>query len=308
MSRQQAVSAAARIATEPLSGALGARVTGVDLSRPLDAETWSVVERAYLERHVVALPAQSLTPPQLIAASLRFGPLEPHVLSQYHHREHPEILMLSNVVEDGQPLGLADAGTYWHSDVSYKARPSRATLLYAIEVPDEGGDTLFVNMTRAYADLPPRTRQRLEGLKAVHNYEYRHSQLVREVGIRAALTEEQRRATPDVVHPVVRAHPVTGRKALFINPGFTVRILGMPERESEALKQELFDHCLQDAYRLRYRWTVGDVLVWDNASVMHAATSRDLPASKRRTLWRTIISGDEPFETAPAVSHGVGRP
>ncbi|HUJ73510.1 MAG TPA: TauD/TfdA family dioxygenase [bacterium] len=278
-----------------LGPALGARIGGVNLSQRLDAATWAVIHRAYLDQHVVSIPGQHLTIEQLLEFSRRFGPLEAHVLNQYHHPRYPEILMLSNVVEGGKPVGLADAGTYWHSDISYKARPSRGTILYALEVPDEGGDTLFCNMEAAYDALPEDMKARLQGLKAVHNYEYRHSQVAKETGLRAPLTEEQRRATPDVVHPVIRTHPETGRRAIYINPGFTVRILGMTEQESEALKRQVFEHCLQERFQYRYKWQVGDVLIWDNASVMHAATTRDLPASKRRTLWRTIISGEEPF-------------
>jgi taurine dioxygenase len=293
MTRQQALSASAARIT-PLGSALGVRVTGVDLKR-LDDAAWRAIEQAFHEHHLMAVPGQTLTPEELMAFSRRLGPLEAHVLTQYHHLQHPEILMLSNVVQDGKALGLADAGTYWHSDISYKAKPSAATVLYGVEIPDQGGDTLFANTMAAYEDLPEAMKRRLDGLQAEHNYAYRHSQLVRDAGIRAPLTEEQIRQTPSVTHPVVRTHPVTGRKALYVNPGFTVRILGLSDAGSEALKQELFDHCLKPKYRLAYRWQAGDVVAWDNAAVIHSATTRDLPREKRRTLLRTIVSGDVPF-------------
>ncbi len=279
----------------PQRGRLGARIEGADLSSWPNEGEFAAIYDAYLQHHVISIPGQRLTSEQLLAASRRSGELEPHVLSQYHHPQHPLILVLSNIVEHGKPLGLADAGTYWHSDLSYKARPSRATMLYALEVPDEGGDTLFADLTAAYEALPVAMQRRLKGLRAVHNYGYRSDRLAREAGIRAPLTEAQRQATPDAVHPVVRTHPETGRKAIYINPGFTVRILGLAEADSEALKAELFAHCGQERFILRYRWQAGDVVLWDNAAVMHAATTLELPPHKRRLIWRTIIGGGEPF-------------
>jgi taurine dioxygenase len=273
---------------------MGARISGVDLRRVDDA-AWRVIHRTFLDAHLVAFPGQQLTPEELMDFSRRFGPLESHVLTEFHHIQHPQIMMLSNVVENGKAKGLADAGSYWHSDLSYKARPSRVTVLYGVEIPDEGGDTLFCNLEAAYADLPPEMKRRLEGLKAEHNYAYRSNKLAAELGFRKPLTEQQLKETPTVVHPVVRTNPDTGRKAIYINPGFTVRILGMPEAESAALMQQIFDHCLQPQYRYDYKWHVSDVALWDNAAVMHHATTRELPPSKRRTLWRTIVSGTEPY-------------
>jgi taurine dioxygenase len=278
----------------PLSPALGVRIAGVDLGRPLAAATWTACERAFVEHHLVSFPGQTLTEEQLLAFSRRLGELEPHVLSQYHHPQHPEVLLLSNEVRDGKAAGLADAGTYWHSDLSYKARPARATVLYGITIPDEGGDTLFANLERAYEDLSADMKHELAGLKAIHNYAYRSNQLAAELRVRQPLTPEQLAATPSVEHPVVRTHPISGRKSLFINPGFTVRFAGMPDAESDALKQRLFDHCLQARYQCRYKWRPGNLLLWDNAAVMHAATTRDLDPYRHRTLWRTTVRGDEP--------------
>lgn len=299
MSRARSLAAQAAqsisLQVTPLSPALGVRIAGVDLSRPLGAATWQACERAFFDHHLVSFPGQTLTEEQLLAFSRRLGELEPHVLSQYHHARHPEVLLLSNEVRDGKPAGLADAGTYWHSDLSYKARPARATVLYGVTIPDEGGDTLFANLERAYEDLSEDMKHELEGLKAVHNYAYRSNQLADDLRIRQPLTPEQLAATPSVEHPVVRTHPVTGRKSLFINPGFTVRFVGMTDVESDALKQRLFDHCLQAKYQCRYTWRPGDLLLWDNAAVMHAATTRDLDPSRHRTLWRTTVRGDEPF-------------
>lgn len=279
---------------ERLGETFVARIDGVDISKPLDAETLNEIDRAWLENRVLSFPDQHLTESQLLDFSRHFGPLEKHVLSDYHNPAYPEILMLKTVNDAGAPKGLADAGSYWHSDVSYKAKPSRASALYAIEVPERGGDTLFCDMVAAYDALSDRMKARLDGLEAEHDYEYRTRLQVSSVGIRKELSEEQKRETPTVVHPVVRTQPETGLKALFINPGFTVRILGLPDWESEALKQELFDHCLQDRFCYRYRWHTGDLLAWDNAVTMHCATVTELPPGSRRTMWRTIISGDRP--------------
>lgn len=161
------------ISVNDIEAPVGVRISGCDLSRPADDADFRVIHEAFLGRHVVSLAGQGLTPEQLIDFSRRLGPLEPHVLAQHHLAGYPEIIVLSNIVENGQPLGLADAGTYWHSDISYKARPSRTTVLYALEVPDEGGDTLFSNLEAAYQGLSAPMKERLDGLQAVHNYAYR---------------------------------------------------------------------------------------------------------------------------------------
>lgn len=272
-----------------------AEFEGLELAGPLSEATLAALDEALVAHKVVAIRGQRLAPEDVLRVSRAFGPLERHVLSQYHHPEYPEIIVLSNVVEDGKPKGLADAGSYWHSDVSYKARPSRATLLHALEVPDGAGDTLFCDMVAAYEALPEDLRHRLDGLRAVHSYAYRQDLQVRLYGYRSPLTAEQRRETPDVSHPAVRTHPVSGRRALYVNPGFTVGFEGLEAAESEALKEAVFAHCLQPQFQHRYRWRAGDVLVWDNAQVMHCATAQELRPDQRRTLLRTIISGDAPF-------------
>jgi taurine dioxygenase len=293
MARAQAAMAVSSHA-QPLAAACGARLEGIDLARLTDSE-FRTIEQALLDYHVIALPAQKLTEEQMMGFTSRFAPLEPHVLSEFHHPKYPEILMLSNVQESGKAKGLADAGTYWHSDLSYKARPSWLTALYGIEIPDQGGDTLYCNLVKAYEDLSDEDKTLIAPLRAAHNYAYRSNKLAYELGVRKPLTPEQLAATPEVVHPVVRTHPKSGKKALFINPGFTVRIEGLPEAESQALLQRLFDHCLQPKYQLRYKWHAGDFVIWDNAALMHSATTRELDASKRRTLWRNTVTGTEPF-------------
>ncbi len=268
----------------------GAEIHGLDLSAPLADEDFAAVERAWLDHHVIAIRGLRLEAAEMVDFSRRFGDLESHVLDQYHHPETSLILVLSNRVEDGRAVGFADAGSFWHSDVSFRERPSRTTLLYALEVPSEGGDTLFCDMMAAYDDLDDAMKARLDGLNGMHDYGYRDRQQG-EKGATVVLSESQREATPPVLHPVVRSHPDTGQKALYVSPGLTERIEGLPAAESDALLGEIFDHCLRDKYRLVYKWRSGDLIVWDNAAVMHAATTDRLDPAKGRTLWRTIVSG-----------------
>ena len=275
----------------PFSDAsFGAEIAGIDLARLEDDSSWRALEDAFLAHHVLSFRDQQLSVEQVLAASRRFGPLEAHVMSQYHHPQTPLVIVLSNRADGVRPRGLKDAGSFWHSDVSYKAAPARATLLYALEVPGQGGDTLFCDLTQAYGELPAALKARIAGRFAVHDYAKRDRIAAAQGGI-AALSEEQRRRTPPVRHPVVRRHPLTGRDALYINPAYTVEIEGYGAAESEALMAQIFAHCLQPQYRARYKWRAGDVVLWDNAALMHAATTRDLDPARHRTLWRTIISG-----------------
>lgn len=267
-----------------LNGNLGAEISDIDLSGPISAADHAAFYQAFLDSHVIVVRNQrGLSPAQVVAASRLLGELEPHLFEQYHHPETPLLLVLSNRTEtDGTARGLADAGSFWHSDVSYKQSPAKATMLYAVETPDHGGDTLFCDMTAAYAALPEQTKRRIDGLTAVHNYAHTR---------RRIFDSGQVARPPDCIHPVVRSHPETGRKALYINPAYTVRIEDMDADAGEALKNELFEHCLQDRFRMRYVWRTGDVVAWDNAAVMHSATTKNLDPAKHRTLWRTIVSG-----------------
>lgn len=283
---------AQRLDVKPLNGAFGAEITGIDLAgAQREAEFPAALEAALLEHHVVAVRNQELDVSDVVAVSRGFGPLEPHVLDRFHHPETPLVLVLSNRVDsNGQAAGLRDAGSFWHSDVSFKECPAKATLLYALEAPDEGGDTLFCDMMAAYDALPEKLKEELEGLTAVHDYANR-DRVAHRTGTRPRLDAENLRRLPPVRHPVVRSHPASGRKALYVNPTYTVRIEGMNDVKSESLLKYLFDHCLEGRFQMRYRWRPKDVVVWDNAAVMHAATTQNLDPSKHRTLWRTIIVG-----------------
>jgi len=230
---------------------------------------------------------QKLSAREFFWFARRFGPPEPHVVDQFHHLEHADILILSNVVRDGEPTGLADAGTYFHTDYSYLEMPARATLLYSIEVPGSGGDTLFANQYAAYDDLPGAMKKRLEGLVAMHHYGNRDD--LEETSRTAAspLTEEQKGRLRWVRHPVARRHPVTGRTALYAVSGSSFGVEGMPEGEARALLDELKRHATLAKYQYRLTYGVGDVVIWDNASLLHSATLID--PQDARTLWRVTI-------------------
>jgi taurine dioxygenase len=281
----------------PCEAPLGAEIE-IDLSRPPSDEEFAAIEAAFHRHSVVFFRNQELTEEQHIAFSRRFGELEIHVLKQYLHPRHPEILMVSNVIEDGRPIGIADAGRYWHSDLSYVPAPSRCSLLYAREVPVADGrvlgDTLFASAAAAYDALPEATKRRIAGLKAVHRYGDRYARMQASGGVRAPLTDEQKRQTPDVVHPVVRTHPATGRKCLYVNEGFTVAILGLPEDESQGLLAELTAHAVRPDFVYRHNWRRGDLLMWDNCATQHLAVG-DYALPQRRLMHRTTVRGGVPF-------------
>ncbi|MCB0217375.1 MAG: TauD/TfdA family dioxygenase [Caldilineae bacterium] len=286
MSRADGLASAEPFRISPIRAGLGARIEGLDLSAPLDETTFEAIRRAFFEHHILAIPGQDISAADLVRFSKRFGELEPHLLDQFHHPDFPEILMLSTVVEDGRPLGFATPpDPAFHSDLSYRPLPSRVTLLYALEVPTDGsGDTRFIDTVAAYEALPAEIQRSIGHLRAVHNYAYRYGD---------RLTPEQLARTEDVVHPVVRRIPETGQRSLFVNPSFTGRIEDLPERASQNLLSQLFEHCEQERFGLTYAWTAGDLVFWDNAATMHAATA--LPEGARRTLMRTTVIGEVPI-------------
>lgn len=277
----------------PFEGPLGAEITGLDLSLPLAQSDFSRIYRAHLDHHVIVFRDQKITPQQHVDFSRRFGSLMIHVLHQFHLPGHPEILTVSNVIKDGQPIGLGDAGKYWHSDISYKAVPSLGSLLHAQELPSEGGDTLFANMHLAWDNLPLHLRRAVEGRQAVHSYLAKYGQMQKDANWRPALSPEQLAQVRDVVHPVVRTHPETGRKALFVSEGFTTQIIGLPEDESRAILDELFAHSVRVEHVYRHIWQEHDLVFWDNRSLIHLAAG--CPVHLARTLYRTTIEGDAPF-------------
>lgn len=278
----------------PLSPLFGAEIAGVDLAQNLDDATFAQIERTFNERSVVLFRNQRITDEQHVRFSRRFGELEIHVLREYVRPEHPEIYVLSNIVENGRPVGIKDAGNYWHTDLSYTKAPSRGSIMYAIEVPQENGaplgDTLFASTAAAYEALPHAAKSQLDGLQAIHRFWDRYIRERKAAGSEVVISEERRTATPDVVHPIVRTHPFTGRKCLYVNEGFTVGIVSMPEDESRALLKELFAHCTKPEFVYRHQWRVGDVVMWDNCATLHRATV-DYALPQRRLMQRTTLKG-----------------
>lgn len=278
------------------SAPLGAEILSLDLSRPVSQDAFREIEDVFHERGVIVFRGQQLSEEQHIAFSRRLGELEIHVATDYLRPGHPEILVVSNVVENGRAIGLRDAGQYWHSDLSYVAAPSRCSLLYALELPAENGrilgETLFASAAYAYDTLPAEIQSRLEGMRAIHRYadRYRKQQAA---GGRGAISEEQLKKVPDVVHPVIRRHPFSGRKTLFVNEGFTVEIEGMPRSESDALLPQLFAHITRAEFLYTHCWQPGDLLMWDNCLTQHRAVNNYAPPLRRR-LHRTTVAGVRP--------------
>jgi taurine dioxygenase len=271
----------------PLCPGFGLEVTGIDVAEPMSAAVFAKLERAFFRGQVLVIRGQKLTAPEFAAFACRLGAPEPHVIDQFHHPDDPNILILSNVKIDGKPSGLADAGTYFHTDYSYLQVPSRATMLYSIEVPQEGGNTLFANQYAAYDGLDRALKRRIEPLFAIHHYGNRNDRDDASRTAASTLTPEQQAKMPLITHPLVRRHPVTGRKALYAVSGSSFGIVGMPDAEALPLLDELAAHATRPEYRYSHDYCVGDLIIWDNASLLHAATlvNPDFP----RTLWRITI-------------------
>jgi taurine dioxygenase len=251
-------------------------------------EIWA----AFFSAQVLVFRNLNLKASQFLEFARQFGRPEPHVIDQFHHPEHADILILSNVQKDGAPIGLADAGTYFHTDYSYLDVPARATMLYSIQVPSRGGDTLFADQYAAYDGLSSSLRKTIENLVALHHYGNRDDLDKSSRTVASVLTEDQENRMRWVRHRVVRRHPVTGRKALYAVSGSSFRIEGMPDDEAVALLDELKRHATQEKYQIRLKYGVGDLVIWDNASLLHSATLTD-PADPR-TLWRITIKEETP--------------
>ncbi len=285
-----------RLKITPTGAPIGAYVEGVDLSQELEEELFSQIEDAYDLYGVLVFRNQELTPEQHIAFGRRFGPLEIHVVKRALLPGYPEILLVSNIKnEAGEDIGLSDAGQTWHTDTSYRQKPSRGSILYAREIPLDAsgkalGNTLFASTAKAYEDLPAEMKAKLSGLKAIHSYAYRK----RPPGSqRAKITATVLHETPDIAHPVVRTHPKTGRKALYVFEGECIGIESMPEAEAVPLIHDLTEHCIQPKYIYEHKWQVGDVVMWDNAASLHLAIC-DYKLPQRRLLHRVTIEGGIP--------------
>jgi taurine dioxygenase len=286
----------------PSGETLGARITGIDLSRPLARDDFALILRTLAAHGVVCFPGQQLDPAAQVAFSRQFGELEVHVSGAFQVPDHPEAMILSNIVRDGKPIGLADAGQDWHTDMSFSRTIAFVNVLYALQVPRRNGralgDTLFADMAAAHDDLPAAMQQRLETLTATHDFA-KFWDMMRARGgegsVRKPLTEAQRRQKPPVSQPMVLRHPLSDRRILYANPGYTMSIDGLPAAESDALLAMLFEHQLQPKYRFAHHWTEGDVLLWDNIRTMHNAVP-DYGPDEHRLVRRCQAMADRVFD------------
>lgn len=277
----------------PLSPRFGAEVSGIDLAN-LDSESFARVRDVFHDSQVVVFRDQHLTPEQHIAFSRGFGDLEIHISTEYLLPQHPEILVLSNRQENGRHIGLVEGGSDWHSDLSYIAKPSLGSLLYALEVPEEGGDTEWADMYAAYDTLPADIKRRIEGLRGIHSFDRRRNPRVR-------IPKQHKddggksydRSPPDALHPLARVHPVTGRKALFVSKRFIIGIEGMDDAEAQPLLDLLFEHQIRREFIYHHKWRLGDLLFWDNRCTIHLACGGIKPPGIRH-MHRTTVAGDVP--------------
>jgi taurine dioxygenase len=283
----------------PSGKALGATLEGLDLAAPLAEPDVATILRALGEHSVLRFPAQALSARDLRDFSARFGELEINVANAYQEPGLPEVMILSNIVRDGKPTGLADAGQGWHTDMSYSRTIAFANVLYGIEIPHREGKPLgateFSSMQAAYAGLPDDLKRQLEGKTVLHDFNKFWEMMRREKGsARPPLTEAQREAKPPVSHPILLRHPITGHKVLYANPGYSMRINELPQKESDETLAFLFAHQVKPEYRYRFEWTRGDVLMWENFGTIHNAVA-DYGPHEHRFIKRCQVAATRFF-------------
>lgn len=286
---------------EPTGQILGATVQGMDLAKPLGDADFATILTALGRHGVLRFPDQRLDAGALRDFSRRFGSIQ-GMLSGFHEPDMPEVGILSNVVENGRPIGLADAGQDWHTDMSYNPTIGFLNVLYAVKVPRRDGRVLgataFVNTRAAYEGLPADVKTRLAKATATHDFEKFWENMRRRPGsTRPPLSEEQRRRRPPSVHPLFLTHPITGRPVLYCNPGYAIRINELSQAESDRTLAMLFEHQLQPTYRYTHHWTERDVLVWDHIGTLHTAIA-DYRPDEPRLMKRCQVMADRIFDPA----------
>ena len=271
----------------PLSEHTGAEVVGIDFTKPVDAEAGATLNRAFVDHHVLVMRDQHFDPNQFKAAVQIFGELQIHDRKEQHVPGYPDVYYVSNdIFVNGKRM---IPGETFHTDHSNHPRPPKATTLFAVDLPTSGGDTQYVNMHDAYDDLPEKTKQKIDGLKAVHVYQSKYSPRAL-----SGLNDDSRaQLPPPGVHPLVRTHPENGRKALFLNPVRMESIVGMDDADALKLIDDLMAHATQRKFEYRHKWRHGDWVMWDNRSVMHQANP-DYDMSERRFLYRLMLQGEVP--------------
>jgi taurine dioxygenase len=281
--------AGAALRLRPFAGGFGAEVLGVQVAA-VDDDTFPAVYAAFLEHQLLLFRDQILPPADQVAFARRFGEVQVHVMDQYRAGEHPELYTLSNLGADGRPSGRhPDRGTLaWHTDGSWRRATGQATMLYAEQMPQSGGDTSFADMYSAYAALDPPDQARLAGLRAIHNLNFSRNRRHGE----EPMTEAQRQAVPPVDHPVLRTHPETGRKCIFLGD-HAETIQGMDYAQGRAFVDALNERIVAAARVYTHRWRPGDFMAWDNRCLMHKAESYDT-AREPRVIRRCTVLGEVP--------------
>jgi taurine dioxygenase len=272
------------LGVRPLSPVLGAEITGIDLSRQIDESIFAEIQDVWHQSLVLLLRDQKLSEQDQVRFAEKFGP--PAVIhTKQFVRNHPAVMLISNIREDGKPIGaLPDGEMHFHTDQCHQERPAMASMLYALEVPSTGGNTLFANGYKAYETLPAEIKRRIEGRKALNAYDYDTAATKRSTRLAQGV--------PSYVHPVVRTHPATGRKALYVNRLMTVRIEGLSAHEGDELLAFLFDHQERPEFVYEHVWRAGDLVIWDNRCTLHART--DFSPNERRLMRRVTILGEKP--------------
>ncbi|MEM7570187.1 MAG: TauD/TfdA family dioxygenase [Pseudomonadota bacterium] len=282
--------AASSFSATPLKDAFGSLISGVDAAHA-DADTMAKVVNAFETTGAIVLRDQKMKPEDLKRFLRHFGELEGHTLQQFTLPGHPEIYLLSNIEKDGKPIGAHNDGVGWHTDYSYKDKPVKCTMLYGVQVPAEGSDTLFADCCAAYDALPEDKREALEGLKLHHSYKYFME--TREHGA-MKLSPEIEAANPDVIHPLIRTHPANGRKALWPSTGTVIDVIGMEKEAGLKMLDELVEFVTQERFVHRHKWHVGDLVLWDNRCTLHTGTLFD-DKKYKRLMHRMWAKGDKPY-------------
>jgi len=268
--------------TRPITDTFGAEIQDIQLTADMDDTIFGKIRESWADHKLLLFRGQNLSEGGLIAFSRRFGKLEIHMRQEWLSRDHPEVLVLSNMKVDGKPIGgLANSEINWHYDQIYLPRPAVGSLLFSVSIPPEGGSTYFADMCGAYAALPSQLKSKVEGRQAVQSYDNFNT------GHTIKTKDTIKKKTPDVTHPIVRMHPITGRPALYVCPGMTTQIVGLDEDENRAVLDELFAFSTQPEFVYRHDWQVGDAILWDNACTMHRRD--DFDNKYDRLMKRTTI-------------------
>jgi taurine dioxygenase len=286
----------------PLSAAGAAEIAGLDCRHALDRQDAAALKQAFLDYPILCIRDQHLSAAEQAQFARGFGPLEGQDRSAYCHPDDKDVLILSNDrTPDGRQIGIVDAGDFWHSDSSHLPEPCRITMLYAVQNPQQGGDTHFINLTQAYEALPPDLRQRIEGRNGIHHVSKTLNPRVTVSTEREGAADyykAREKETTAVVQPLVRTHPETGRQALYLSPRFTIGIEGMDDAQAQPLLDDVFRHMFSNTqWHYTHKWHDGDLVFWDNACLNHMAGGGYHYPDVRR-MHRTTIAGDRPFYRA----------